>query len=406
MTHTAHGGDIRSYVERFGREPVDFSASTNPLGLSPGARAAIIDALDVADRYPDPLCRGLRDALAAHEHVGPQHIVCGNGASDVLWRTVGALAPTRALVLAPTFSEYEEALSSCGCSVDFHVLHEANGYRADDRLVADVEDRLEKGLDLAVLCEPNNPTGVADPRAVIEAVIERCSQRGATVIVDECFNGFLDDPASVSVADMVERFENLVVVKAHTKIYGMAGIRLGYALFGSKDVARLVAEAGPTWPVSMLAQAAGIAALSDSAYLARARTIIAEERPRIAAALEAAGCAVYPSHANYLLCKAPDSLFGERLAEQGVLVRACGNYRGLTDRHFRIAVKAPHENDILINALQREDALHALSPAQGERGLKNPSPDSDAADRSPRSESSSHQVSDFPHQSIGKDVLA
>ena len=347
--HANHGGDILSFVERYGAEPLDFSANTNPLGPSPAAIAAATRALAQADRYPDPRCRALVRAIAQHEGVDASAVVCGNGASDLIWRIATALAPERALLCAPTFSEYEEALRSAGCAVTYHDLRDEDGFAPTEALADDVDAFCSLGGRRVVfLCEPNNPTGICTPRPVIDAVIARCAQAGATVVVDECFNGFLDDPAAHTVVPLVATTPNLVVLKAHTKIYGMAGLRLGYALCSDARAIECIAQTGPTWPVSTIAQEAGVAAFADVDYLDRARAIIAAERPRLAAALREAGCRVYPSEANYLLVEAPCASFGDDLARRGILVRPCANYRGLTDRHFRIAVRTPADNDKLI----------------------------------------------------------
>ncbi len=348
-----HGGDILTFEERYGRVPVDFSANTNPLGLSPMAREAVERSLDVADRYPDPRCRELVAAISEHEGVDGSTVVCGNGASDLLWRIAALTAPARAMVLAPTFSEYEEALIASGCEVVHHVLREEDGFVPGGDLVDRVREELGQGLGALFLCEPNNPTGATSPREVLEDVIGLCGDAGTTVVVDECFNGFLDDPSAATVVPLLRSCPTLIVVKAHTKIYGMAGLRLGYVLCGDAAAAEAICSAGPPWSVSSVAQAAGVAAFEDVAHVERCCRIVAAERPRIAEALRDAGCKVFESRANYLLAKAPDSSLAEALAREGVLVRSCSNYRGLSDRFVRVAVRSPEDNDVLIAALRR-----------------------------------------------------
>ena len=368
MTQSFHGGDILTYEERYGRPPLDFSANVNPLGMAPSAHAAAIASLETADRYPDPRSRALTSAIAAHEGVRPEWIVCGNGASDILYRIAGALAPARALVCAPTFSEYEEALCAHGCEVARHTLREAEDFRLTARLAEEIRSGVHGALDMVFLCEPNNPTGSAAGKGTLEEIVAACAEQGTTVVLDECFNGFLDDPAASTMKDALPRFENLAIVSAHTKVYGMAGLRLGYLICANERIADAVAQRGSAWPVSCVAQAAGIAAYDDAAYVARARAIIQAERPRIARALSDAGCRVYPSQANYLLFEAPDAGFGDRVASLGVLVRPCGNYHGLTARHFRCAVRTPEENDTLIGCIAR--AAQETGDAEGNGGLR------------------------------------
>ena len=113
-----HGGDWAGYAAQYGGMPLDFSANVSPLGLPQGVRQAVARALDGADRYPDPLCRALRKKLSGTLGVPPQSILCGNGAADLIFRLALAEKPKRALVTAPTFAEYEQALVVAGCTAD------------------------------------------------------------------------------------------------------------------------------------------------------------------------------------------------------------------------------------------------------------------------------------------------
>ncbi|MBS5451214.1 MAG: aminotransferase class I/II-fold pyridoxal phosphate-dependent enzyme [Coriobacteriia bacterium] len=358
----AHGGDVVTYRERFGREPLDFSANSNPLGMSPAARIAAADALHEADRYPDPLCRELRAALATRTGVSVDHVICGNGAADLIWRLVLALRPCRALVCAPTFSEYESALratSGGSCLVVRHELSRAEGFALTGRLLDDITP----DTDVVFLCVPNNPTGLVPPRALLEAALARCEECGALLVVDECFNGFLPDPDAASMRGLVEAHPHLLVLGAFTKLYGMAGLRLGWALCSDEPLLSAMRAAGQAWPVSNVAQAAGVAALSDDAFIAKTRVLVAEERPRLAEGLRAAGCTVYPGQANYLFFEAPVPDLCDRLASRGILIRDCANYPGLRPGDCRVAVRTPIENDALLRAVR--DAVGAGDQGEG-----------------------------------------
>ena len=149
-----HGGDIEAFERCYGCRPLDFSVNTNPYGLSPAARKAAIGALDHADRYPDPHCRALVAALARRNGVDSSGVLVGNGATDVMFRLMRALAPASALVCAPTFSEYERACARVGCSVEAYALDPSRDYLLDEGIL----ERLD-GVDVVFLCEPNNPTG-------------------------------------------------------------------------------------------------------------------------------------------------------------------------------------------------------------------------------------------------------
>ena len=348
QTAMPHGGDMLSFQERYGRMPLDFSASTNPYGLAPSARAAIIAALDEADCYPDMRCRKLTAAIAAREGMAAGLVVCGNGASDLIERLARLHVGKRALVCAPTFSEYEAALAREGCTVLHHHLRAEEGFALTRRVLAQLE-----GVDIVFLCEPNNPTGRVSGRGLLEEVLACCEAQGTLLVVDECFNGFLEHPQDHSLRACLPGSRHLVVLDAFTKLYGMAGVRLGYALCGSEPLAGRLREAGLPWGVSSLAQAAGEAALADGGYVVQTRALVARERKRIEECLCELGCTVYPSQANYLLFFSPAPGLFEALAAEGVLVRDCANFEGLGPGHYRVAVRLPQENDELLRAMAR-----------------------------------------------------
>ena len=292
-----HGGDWAGYRAEFGCDALDFSANVSPLGLPAGVAAAITNALPTADRYPDPLCRELRAALAGAEGVPADWILCGNGAADLIFRLALAVRPRRALLPAPTFAEYEAALQTVGCAVQRVFLREENEFAVTEEFI----DAVTPETDIVFLCQPNNPTGQVTPPALVERLVRRCAECGAVLVVDECFLDFLPDRDAWTAKQLLRDAPQLVILKAFTKLYAMAGVRLGYALCGDAALLEKMRGAGQPWAVSSLAQAAGLAALQETAYADAVRALIAEQRPRMAAGLRALGLRVMDGQANYLL---------------------------------------------------------------------------------------------------------
>lgn len=340
-----HGGDWAGYATEYGTLPLDFSANTSPLGLPGGVKAAVIDSLDHADRYPDPRCRALTAKLAAHHQVPPESILCGNGAADLIDRLALALRPGNALVTAPTFGEYAVALERVGCEVRAFPLRQENQFH----LTEDFLHWISPETDVVFLCEPNNPTGVTSSRPLLERVLERCRETGALLVVDECFGDFLDRPEDHTMVPRLE--EHLLILKAFTKFYAMAGLRLGYCLSGDHALLEAMARAGQPWPVSTPAQAAGAAALEENDYARRLRELIQAQRPWLAERLRALGCSVVPGEANYLLFFCPVPELETKLRRRGVLIRNCANYLGLCPGWYRVAVRTGPENQRLVAAL-------------------------------------------------------
>lgn len=341
-----HGGDWAGYRAEFGCDALDFSANVSPLGLPAGVAAAITNALPTADRYPDPLCRELRAALAGAEGVPADWILCGNGAADLIFRLALAVRPRRALLPAPTFAEYEAALQTVGCAVQRVFLREENEFAVTEEFI----DAVTPETDIVFLCQPNNPTGQVTPPALVERLVRRCAECGAVLVVDECFLDFLPDRDAWTAKQLLRDAPQLIILKAFTKLYAMAGVRLGYALCGDATLLEKMRGAGQPWAVSSLAQAAGLAALQETAYAGAVRALIAEQRPRMAAGLRALGLRVMDGQANYLLFRVtPD--FGEKLRRRGAVVRSCANYPGLDAAWYRTAVRTAEENTRLLQIM-------------------------------------------------------
>lgn len=342
-----HGGDIAGYTAEYGRTPLDFSANISPLGLPEGVKAAIVAALAQADCYPDPLCGALCAALAGAENLPPEQILCGNGAADLIFRLVLAAKPNHALVLAPTFAEYEQALHTVACAVHYHTLLPQN----DFALTESILEAITPKLDMLFLCQPNNPTGQTCPKPLLFAILAACEANGVLLVADECFVDFLDVPQDYSLRDKLHS-PNLFILKAFTKLYGMAGVRLGYGLSCNAALLEAMRVCGQPWAVSSLAQAAGVAALEQTDYVARVRALVRRERPWLKERLGALGCRCIGSQANFIFFEHTAGL-AEALRAQGVLIRACANYHGLANSYYRVAVRTRAENELLLAAMER-----------------------------------------------------
>ncbi len=339
-----HGGDIYSRETE-----LDFSANLNPLGIPERVRAAAANA-DFS-HYPDPRCSALTRALSRYEGVPEANIVCGNGAADVIYRIVNALRPRRALLCSPTFSEYEKALSERDCATAYHPLAEESGFA----LGADILPEITPGTDMLFLCNPNNPVGNTIEPRLMERVLAKCRETGAAAVIDECFLDFAENGERLSAKNFLGA--NVIVIKAFTKICAMAGLRLGYAVFGGEDRALAVRECGQPWSVSSPAQAAGAAAaavLAETDYLARTRDLVARERGFLVNELAAPGIKVYPSQTNFLLLRSKKNL-ADILARHRIAIRCCGDYRGLGEEYYRIAVRTHEENERLIYVLKNRN---------------------------------------------------
>ena len=342
-----HGGDWAAYELEYGGAPLDFSANVSPLGLPERVREAVRASLDRADRYPDPFCRELCRRLGEYHRLPPQWVLCGNGAADLIDRLALALRPRRALVTAPTFSEYEGALGQVGCAVTRHLLRRERNFDVDEGLL----EAIGPDTELVFLCTPNNPTGRLIDQELLLAAADKCRGLGAVLAVDECFLPL--SCGGPGLAPWLEEYPNLLLLRAFTKSYAMAGLRLGYTLSADTALLERLSLSGPPWSVSTPAQAAGLAALTQCPHWPeKARAFLERERPALAEGLSALGLDVVPGQANYLLFRAAGVTdLKESMLTQGVLIRSCANYHGLGEDWYRVCVGQAEQNRRLLAAL-------------------------------------------------------
>lgn len=346
MDH-GHGGDI--YTEEV---QIDFSANINPLGPTDHLLQAMAASLNQTGHYPDVHCRKLRDAIAAHEQVEAQQIICGNGAADLIYSLVLAERPKQALLISPSFSEYEQALKTVDCRIAYHQLEETQFYQVTERYL----EVLHKDLDMIFLCIPNNPTGALIAPELLEKIVRQCLIYNIRLVVDECFLEFLDEHEKYSMKRFLKKRE-IFILKAFTKMYAMPGIRLGYAITSDQCLLKRIQGVRQPWSVSVTAQAGGIAALNEPDFVSKSRAYIERERSYLCAELARLGIRYLKPEANYICFKSRADL-RKLLMEKGILIRDCSNYRGMNPGYFRIAVKRHEENTILIRALERVSLEH------------------------------------------------
>jgi len=322
----------------------DFSQNVNPLGMPEPVREAVCRSAGEAQFYPDPECTALRALLAERKGISPENILCGNGASDLIFRVCACFRPKAALIPEPNFSEYERSVRVFGGRVTGYRMKKKNGFLPDE----DILPMMTPETDLLFLAHPNNPTGRLIPEPLLKKILERSESLGIPVLIDECFLDFTDGSSALP---LLSAFPRLMILNAFTKLYGMAGIRLGY-LAGERKLLEKVSEFGPPWNVSCTAQKSGAAALlCEPGWTERTKTVTREERKFLSEALAGLGITVYPSDADFLLAESSIPLFAP-LAEKGILVRDCENFPGL-DRHFiRIGIKTHDRNVHLLSAVR------------------------------------------------------
>lgn len=350
-----HGGNIFSAARRLGLPPEtlsDFSASINPLGISPAVRNALICALDRLVHYPDSSHLTLKQALACYHGLSPANFAIANGSTELIYNLPALLPGKKALIISPSFSEYVRALNQHGWEIQHFVLTPENNFSID---IGKLEQALAGGINALYLCNPGNPNGSLHPRVVLEQVYRLCLAAGTFMVLDEAFMDFCEE---ATAKHFVAHCSNAIVLRSMTKFFAIPGLRLGYAIGNSNTtlIEDLDAMGGP-WSVNTLAQEAGVAALQDGEHNRKTLEYIRQERRVLIQKLEQfPQLRVYPSDVNYLLVEIKDGLSAgelrECLLDQRILIRDCSSFMGLSERFFRIAIRTGQENRHLLECLE------------------------------------------------------
>ena len=353
MEHSyTHGGDVY-------RNPIeyDFSINVNPLGMPLASIQAAHEGIVLTGRYPDYRAEQLCRAIAKAKNIPADRIIPGNGAAELLF-ALGQTIPGKALTLAPTFTGYAEAVAAGGGEMSYAGCEDAD-MDGQDRLQLDSETviqrllvKLDDSIRLVFLCNPNNPTGTLFTRDQILRVLAKAEAMQAYVCVDECFLPFLEEEAEYSMLPYLSEHPRLLVLRAFTKIYCMAGLRLGYLACGDADLQSKIRSKIQPWNTSIPAQMAGIAALSDTEYLAKTRENLQAERMYLVPRLRELVAEVYDGYGNFLLFRDEPDL-KERMLDMGVLIRVCDDFEGLGNTYFRIGIRSHSENQEFIRRLIR-----------------------------------------------------
>lgn len=346
FTPEAHGGIDEAELEGLGlqgKKVLDFSVNVNPFGPSPRVREALAQ-IDIA-RYPDPSATRLRRLIADRQGLSAEQVLVGNGSLELIRLLALAYlaAEDQALIVGPTFGEYRAACALAGAEITLYHTQAGEAFTLDveglARLIASTKPKL------VFLCHPNNPTGLY----LEKGEVERLPQASPTslFVLDEAYVSFVR--GAWSALSLLKSW-NLLVLRSLTKDYALAGLRLGYAL-GNPEVIEVLRKVRPPWSTNALAQAAGLAAFEDEAYLRETLAATASAQEAFVGRLKALGLKVFPTRTHFFLVEVGDArLFRLRLLKKGFMVRDCTSFS--LPSFIRIATRRPPENEALVGAVQ------------------------------------------------------
>lgn len=353
MNRPKHGGNL-TWAAKIAGCPTsslkDFSASINPLGIPQTVLTAIEEDIPRLVAYPNPEYPRLRNCLAKECGIEQDYILPGNGASELLtWAAQDLAQQQKTYLIVPAFSDYSRALKAFGAKI--HTINCLIPFGDLSSLIAQ-NNQINSHAGL-LLNNPHNPTGKLWRK---EEIIPYLSQF-ALVVIDEAFMDFLPPSQQQSLIDLVPDYPNLIVIRSLTKFFSIPGLRIGYAVTNPERITRWQEIRDP-WSVNTLAEVAAIAGIKDRDFQYDTWNWLTDAREELYQNLnKIPGLTAFPSAANFLLVKtevSATSLQEKLLKKYHIYIRDCLSFAELGDRYFRVAVRTLPENQLLLEALERE----------------------------------------------------
>lgn len=343
-----HGGNI--YGLENSKEIIDFSSNINPFGPPDHFIKGMMKAYQSIDKYPDPNYTDMRNKIAENFKIPAEYTVVGNGGIQIIHNAIEFLVFEKALIVVPTFVEYEKALRRFNKSFDYFYLNEEDHFefKIDNLLESDLSN-----IDLVILCSPNNPTGKYIEKKDLISLTTQLKKRNINIMVDEAFADFLED--NVSMVDQIDRFENLIITRSLTKFFAVPGLRLGFLATSNKKLIKSINKYRESWPVNIFANQLLLELFNNKEYIDKTKKYIVEEGNRLYNQLmKIDDISVYKPSVNYIFFKSKSNIpWKEELLKYKILIRHCNNYVGLNEQFFRVAVKSLKNNNILIKAMNQ-----------------------------------------------------
>ena len=334
---------------------IKFGANVNPLGLSESVKNDLAGHLDIISSYPDRNYTSLKKTIGEYCHISPEHIVVGNGSTELISLLISQRQAKKALVVGPTYSEYGRELDLVGSSIHTYLLKESDLFHLDIHAFC---EEIRKGYDLVILCNPNNPTSSALKMPEIQTILDCCREAGSFLMIDETYVEFAPDINEISSMSLISSFDNLMILRGVSKFYAAPGLRLGYgATSNSQFLQDLLLMQNP-WSLNSLGAYAGEKMLQDQEYIRKTRDLILSERDKMCTEISKINVlTVYPAYANFVLVKiekegVTSADVFEFLIKQGLMVRDCSSFKELGGEYFRFCIMAPEDNKRLLQGIQ------------------------------------------------------
>ncbi|MBO4592228.1 MAG: aminotransferase class I/II-fold pyridoxal phosphate-dependent enzyme [Eubacterium sp.] len=335
-------------------ETVLFNANLNPRGIPGSVTRAIQQNISSISKYPDIYYTKLKKAVAEYVNASLDHIVMGNGSTDLLKLFTALITPKKVLLLSPGPSEYVRVLSSYNIDIVYFDLKEEDEYVLNTN---DFVDAITDDIDMVILCNPNNPTSKRISLEEVTKITDTCKKKNIFLIVDEMYIEFTDDFESFTATGLAQVYDNLAVIRSVSKFFAVPGLRFAYAIMSNPAYKEQIDFLTTKNNIASLTAIAITDMFKDEEYITQSQSTIHTERSLVYLAMSTSrSIHLFRPDANFMLVKLlKDDIDAADVAmhcnQRGIIIRKCDDIRGLSNKYIRFCFMNPKQNDLMVNTI-------------------------------------------------------
>ncbi|MCI9061613.1 MULTISPECIES: pyridoxal phosphate-dependent aminotransferase [Romboutsia] len=349
-----HGANLYDLSSQYGfskEDIMDFSSNINPFGSSKLAKEYIVNNIDKVSVYPDPEYLELKTSISNYCNCSIDNILLGSGATELISSFIKTINPKKALILSPAYSEYEKELSKIECNITKYFSKKEYNFTINiDNLIEIIN---KDNYELIIICNPNNPTGFTFSKNEIEKILNNTN---SFVMVDETYIEFTNT-SIYSSTSLVDKYDNLFVIRGTSKFFSTPGIRLGYGLISNHKIKYEMNSNLDLWNINIFASMMGEVMFNDNKFIENTYSLMIKERDYLVNELSKfTDLKIYNSQGNFILCEIKSKSITakevrEKLIPKRIIIRDCVSFDGLDEYFFRVCILKPEENKLLIDNL-------------------------------------------------------
>ena len=353
-----HGGDLELIGRKYNipkEELINFGGNVNPLGISQNVKNALIENINYICQYPDVSYFSLKKSISNYTNVNADYIIPGNGATELISLFIKIISPKSAIIVSPSYSEYEREIKLNNGKTILFPLKEINNFKFN---VNEFINFIPENTEMVIMCNPNNPTGTAVNIRDMEILLNYCEKKNIYVMIDETYIEFTSSIQNFSAVSLIPSHKNLFIVRGTAKFFAAPGLRLGYGICSDTKILENINSKKEQWSVNIFASIASEVMFSDKEYIEKTKKLIFDEREKITTELKKwKNIKVFETEANFILIKLlknniTSTMVFENLIIKKMIIRDASNFAFLGNEYLRFCFLLPKQNKALLENMK------------------------------------------------------